>query len=407
MKRAEQPFSHRFYLLFDRICAHAHLQKAQFVDIDTLDLTQQLLARRSVTPEDAGCLDFLSGLLEPLGFKCERMSRNGVENLWARRGTGTPLVCFAGHTDVVPTGPLGEWQSDPFTPTIRDGVLYGRGAADMKTSLAAFVVAIAEFVRAHPAHAGSIALLFTSDEEGPAVDGTVRVVEALAQRGERIDYCIVGEPTSVKRTGDMIKNGRRGSLSGLLTVKGVQGHVAYPHLARNPVHEVAAAIAELAATEWDRGNEYFPPTTWQVSNFNAGTGAGNVIPGAAMIRFNFRFSTASTVESLQTRVVGILDRHGVPYDLQWSYDGRPYLTAKGDLVDVVARAIKTVTGIDTELSTTGGTSDGRFIADICPQVVECGPTNATIHKINECIPLADLEPLPKIYREILVNLLLK
>ena len=377
------------------------------MDIDTLELTQQLLARRSVTPEDAGCLDFLTGLLEPLGFKCERMSVNGVDNLWARRGTDAPLVCFAGHTDVVPTGPLSEWQSDPFTPTIRDGVLYGRGAADMKTSLAAFVAAIAEFVRAHPGHAGSIALLFTSDEEGPAVDGTVRVVEALAQRGERIDYCIVGEPTSVKLTGDMIKNGRRGSLSGLLTVKGVQGHVAYPHLARNPVHEVAAAIAELAGTEWDRGNEYFPATTWQISNFNAGTGAGNVIPGTATIRFNFRFSTASTVESLQTRVVGILDRHGVPYDLQWSYDGRPYLTAKGDLVDVVARAIKTVTGIDTELSTTGGTSDGRFIADICPQVVECGPTNATIHKINECIPLADLEPLPKIYREILVNLLLK
>jgi len=377
------------------------------VDIDTLELTQQLIARRSVTPEDAGCLDFLTGLLEPLGFKCERMSVNGVDNLWARRGAGAPLVCFAGHTDVVPTGPLSEWQSDPFTPAIRDGVLYGRGAADMKTSLAAFVAAIAEFVRAHPGHAGSIALLFTSDEEGPAVDGTVRVVEALAQRGDRIDYCIVGEPTSVKRTGDMIKNGRRGSLSGLLTVKGVQGHVAYPHLARNPVHEVAAAIAELAGTEWDRGNEYFPATTWQISNFNAGTGAGNVIPGTATIRFNFRFSTASTVESLQTRVVGILDRHGVPYDLQWSYDGRPYLTAKGDLVDVVARAIKTVTGIDTELSTTGGTSDGRFIADICPQVVECGPTNATIHKINECIPLADLEPLPKIYREILVNLLLK
>ena len=377
------------------------------MDIDTLELTQQLIARRSVTPEDAGCLDFFTGLLEPLGFKCERMSVNGVDNLWARRGTDAPLVCFAGHTDVVPTGPLSEWQSDPFTPAIRDGVLYGRGAADMKTSLAAFVAAIAEFVRAHPGHAGSIALLFTSDEEGPAVDGTVRVVEALAQRGERIDYCIVGEPTSVKRTGDMIKNGRRGSLSGLLTVKGVQGHVAYPHLARNPVHEVAAAIAELAGTEWDRGNEYFPATTWQISNFNAGTGAGNVIPGTATIRFNFRFSTASTVESLQTRVVGILDRHGVPYDLQWSYDGRPYLTGKGDLVDVVARAIKTVTGIDTELSTTGGTSDGRFIADICPQVVECGPTNATIHKINECIPLADLEPLPKIYREILVNLLLK
>jgi succinyl-diaminopimelate desuccinylase len=335
------------------------------------------------------------------------MSRNGVDNLWARRGTGAPLVCFAGHTDVVPTGPLGEWQNDPFTPTIRDGALYGRGASDMKTSLAAFVAAIAEFVRAHPGHAGSIALLFTSDEEGPAVDGTVRVVEALAQRGERLDYCIVGEPTSVKRLGDMIKNGRRGSLSGLLTVKGVQGHVAYPHLARNPVHDVAAAIAELATTEWDRGNEYFPPTTWQISNFNAGTGAGNVIPGTATIKFNFRFSTASTVESLQTRVVGILDRHGVPYDLQWSYDGRPYLTGKGDLVDAVARAIKAVTGIDTELSTTGGTSDGRFIADICPQVVECGPTNATIHKINECIPVSELEVLPKIYQQVLVNLLLK
>jgi succinyl-diaminopimelate desuccinylase len=377
------------------------------VDIDTLELTKQLIARRSVTPEDAGCLPLLTGLLEPLGFRCERMSRNGVDNLWARRGTGAPLVCFAGHTDVVPTGPLGEWQNDPFTPTIRDGALYGRGASDMKTSLAAFVAAIAEFVRAHPGHAGSIALLFTSDEEGPAVDGTVRVVEALAQRGERLDYCIVGEPTSVKRLGDMIKNGRRGSLSGLLTVKGVQGHVAYPHLARNPVHDVAAAIAELATTEWDRGNEYFPPTTWQISNFNAGTGAGNVIPGTATIKFNFRFSTASTVESLQTRVVGILDRHGVPYDLQWSYDGRPYLTGKGDLVDAVARAIKAVTGIDTELSTTGGTSDGRFIADICPQVVECGPTNATIHKINECIPVSELEVLPKIYQQVLVNLLLK
>jgi succinyl-diaminopimelate desuccinylase len=375
------------------------------VNIDTLDLTKQLIARRSVTPEDAGCLELLTGLLEPLGFKCERIARGGVDNLWARRGTAAPLLCFAGHTDVVPTGPLDEWRSDPFTPTLRDGTLYGRGASDMKTSLAAFVTAIAEFVHAHPDHAGSIALLLTSDEEGPAVDGTVRVVERLSQRGERIDYCIVGEPTSVKRTGDMIKNGRRGSLSGLLTVKGVQGHVAYPHLARNPVHEVAAAITELAATEWDRGNEYFPPTTWQISNFNSGTGAGNVIPGTATVRFNFRFSTASTVESLQTRVVNVLDRHGVPYDLQWSYDGRPYLTGRGDLVDVVARAIKTVTGIDTELSTTGGTSDGRFIADICPQVVECGPTNATIHKINECIAVAELETLPKIYQQILVYLL--
>jgi succinyl-diaminopimelate desuccinylase len=377
------------------------------VNIDTLELTKQLIARRSVTPDDAGCLDLLTGLLEPLGFKCERLSCGGVENLWARRGAVAPLVCFAGHTDVVPTGPLGEWESDPFTPTLRDGTLYGRGASDMKTSLAAFVAAIADFVDAHPAHAGSVALLLTSDEEGPAVDGTVRVVEALAQRGERIDYCIVGEPTSVKRTGDMIKNGRRGSLSGLLTVKGVQGHVAYPHLARNPVHEVAAAIAELAAMEWDRGNEYFPPTTWQISNFTAGTGAGNVIPGTAAVRFNFRFSTASTVESLQTRVVNVLDRHGVRYDLQWSYDGRPYLTGRGDLVDVVARAIKTVTGIDTELSTTGGTSDGRFIADICPQVVECGPTNATIHKINECIAVAELEILPKIYRKVLEYLLAK
>jgi succinyl-diaminopimelate desuccinylase len=375
------------------------------VNIDTLDLTKQLIARRSVTPEDAGCLELLTGLLEPLGFKCERIARGGVDNLWARRGTAAPLLCFAGHTDVVPTGPLDEWRSDPFTPTLRDGTLYGRGASDMKTSLAAFVTAIAEFVHAHPDHAGSIALVLTSDEEGPAVDGTVRVVERLSQRGERIDYCIVGEPTSVKRTGDMIKNGRRGSLSGLLTVKGVQGHVAYPHLARNPVHEVAAAITELAATEWDRGNEYFPPTTWQISNFNSGTGAGNVIPGTATVRFNFRFSTASTVESLQTRVVNVLDRHGVPYDLQWSYDGRPYLTGRGDLVDVVARAIKTVTGIDTELSTTGGTSDGRFIADICPQVVECGPTNATIHKINECIAVAELETLPKIYQQILVYLL--
>ncbi|HET7598074.1 MAG TPA: succinyl-diaminopimelate desuccinylase, partial [Burkholderiales bacterium] len=299
------------------------------------------------------------------------------------------------------------WSSDPFTPTIRDGVLYGRGAADMKSSLAAFVVAIADFVRAHPDHPGSIAVLFTSDEEGPAIDGTVKVVEMLAQRGERLDYCIVGEPTSVKRLGDMIKNGRRGSLSADLVVNGVQGHVAYPHLARNPVHEMAAAIAELARIEWDRGNEYFPPTTWQISNINAGTGANNVIPGSAHLKFNFRFSTASTVESLQTRLIGILDKHGLTYDINWRYDGRPYLTGKGDLVDAVARAIKSVTGIDTELSTTGGTSDGRFIADICPQVVELGPTNATIHKIDECIPVDELQALPRIYREILTNLLLK
>jgi succinyl-diaminopimelate desuccinylase len=376
------------------------------VETNVLDLTRQLIARRSVTPDDAQCLDLLTAALEPLGFHCERISLNGVENLWARRGSAAPLVCFAGHTDVVPTGPLDQWQSDPFTPTIRDGTLYGRGAADMKSSLAAFVVAIAAFVSTHPDHPGSIAVLFTSDEEGPATDGTVKVVEALARRGEHLDYCIVGEPTSVDRLGDMIKNGRRGSLSAHLVVKGVQGHVAYPHLARNPIHEVAAAITELAQTEWDRGNEYFPPTTWQISNMNSGTGANNIIPGTAHIKFNFRFSTASTVESLQTRVIGILDKHGVSHDIEWRYDGRPYLTKKGDLVDAVARAIKKVTGIDTELSTTGGTSDGRFIADICPQVIELGPTNATIHKINECIRLEELEALPKIYQQVLVNLLI-
>ena len=375
--------------------------------IDTLELAQALVARRSVTPDDAGCLDLIARHLEPLGFVCERMDSNGVANLWARHGTAAPLFCFAGHTDVVPTGPVEQWHSDPFVPTIRDGVMYGRGTADMKSSIAAFVAAVAAVHDKHADHRGSIALLLTSDEEGPAVDGTVKVVEAFARRGERLDYCIVGEPTSVKRAGDMIKNGRRGSLSAELIIKGVQGHVAYPHLAKNPVHEMAPAIAELAQTEWDRGNEYFPPTTWQISNIHAGTGANNVIPGAVHIRSNFRFSTASTVESLQTRMHGILDRHGLEYDLNWSYDGRPYLTGKGDLVDVVTRAIRKVTGIDTQLSTTGGTSDGRFIADICSQVVECGPTNATIHKIDECIPLEDLEALPKIYEQILIELLAK
>lgn len=375
--------------------------------IDTLELAKQLISRPSVTPDDAGCIDLLSEHLRPLGFDCEKISQGGVDNLWARRGTTSPLVVFAGHTDVVPTGPLDQWHSDPFTPTIRDGVLYGRGASDMKSSLAAFVVAIEAFVKQHPDHPGSIALLFTSDEEGPAIDGTVRVCEALKARGEKLDYCIVGEPTAVSKLGDMIKNGRRGSLSGVLTVKGVQGHVAYPHLAKNPIHLVAAAIAEMAEVTWDNGNEYFPPTTWQISNFNSGTGANNVVPGEALVRFNFRFATASTLESLQTRVHGILDKHGVPYDLEWRYDGRPFLTPKGDLVAAVAKAIKTVTGLTTELSTTGGTSDGRFIADICGQVVECGPTNATIHKINECIKLEELEKLPQIYLHTLKNLLIK
>lgn len=365
------------------------------------------MARRSISPEDAGCLELVMAQLEPLGFVCEVIAMNGVTNLWARRGRAAPLVCFAGHTDVVPTGPLEHWQIDPFMPTVQDGVLYGRGAADMKTSIAAFVVALREFIKAHPDHPGSLAVLFTSDEEGPATDGTVRVVETLAQRGEKLDYCIVGEPTSAKTFGDTIKNGRRGSLTGILMVNGVQGHVAYPHLARNPIHEVAAAIAELSTTEWDRGNEYFPPTTWQVSNFIAGTGANNVIPGVARVQFNFRFSTASTVESLQTRVHGILDRHGVQYDLEWRYDGRPFLTAKGDLVDAIARAIQEVTGVTTELSTTGGTSDGRFIADICPQVVEFGPSNVTIHKVNESIPVAEVEALTQVYRRTLEILLFK
>jgi len=376
------------------------------VSIDVVDLAKELIARHSVTPNDAGCIDLLCGYLEPLGFECEKISRGGVDNLWARRGTASPVVCFAGHTDVVPTGPLDQWHSDPFTPTIRDGVLYGRGASDMKSSLAAFVVAIDEFIRQHPDHPGSLAVLFTSDEEGPAVDGTLRVCEALKDRNEKLDYCIIGEPTAVEKLGDMIKNGRRGSLSGVLTVKGVQGHVAYPQQVKNPIHLVAGAIAEMAATKWDDGNEYFPPTSWQISNFNSGTGANNVVPGEAHVRFNFRFATASTLESLQTRVHGILDKHGVPYDLEWRYDGRPFLTPKGDLVAAVAKAIKTVTGLTTELSTTGGTSDGRFIADICGQLVECGPTNATIHKLNECIRVEELEQLPQIYLHTLKNLLI-
>jgi succinyl-diaminopimelate desuccinylase len=377
------------------------------VDITTLELAQQLIRCKSVFPDDAGCLDILIPILEPLGFRCERINMGGVSNLWARRGTAKPLVCFAGHTDVVPTGPLDQWHTNPFEPVIKDGWLYGRGAADMKTSLAAFVVALRDFVKAHPDHPGSLAVLFTSDEEGPAIDGTVRVVQALAARGEKLDYCIVGEPTSVKKLGDMIKNGRRGSFTGVLTVKGIQGHVAYPDMARNPIHEVAGAIAELAQTRWDNGNEYFPPTTWQISNFNSGTGANNVIPGSATVRFNFRHSTASNIESLETRVVNILDKHGVHYDIEWRVDGRPFLTPRGDLVDAVSRAIKTVTGVDTELSTTGGTSDGRFIADICPQVVEFGPTNATIHKLNECVGVEEVEPLQRIYRLVLENLLIK
>jgi succinyl-diaminopimelate desuccinylase len=328
-----------------------------------------------------------------------------VDNFFARRGTMAPVICFAGHTDVVPTGPLDSWHSDPFTPTLRAGLLYGRGAADMKTSLAAFITAIEGFVEKHPNHSGSIALLITSDEEGIAVNGTVKVVETLKARNETLDYCIVGEPTSVSKVGDMVKNGRRGSLSGKLVVKGVQGHIAYPHLAKNPIHLAAPAIAELAATEWDKGNEYFPPTTWQISNIHGGTGATNVIPGTVEILFNFRFSTASTVEGLQEKVHAILDNHGLDYDLAWDCSGKPFLTPRGDLVAAVSDAIKDVTGLDTELSTTGGTSDGRFIAKLCPQVVELGPSNATIHKLNECVAVDDIAPLREIYQGILERLL--
>lgn len=372
----------------------------------TLALACELIARPSVTPEDAGCLDLIASRLAPLGFVLERIDTGGVCNLWARRGKARPVLCFAGHTDVVPIGPLEAWQSPPFEPTVRDGLLYGRGAADMKSSLAAFVTAIEAFVAAHPDHQGSIALLLTSDEEGAATHGTVKVVEALAARGERLDWCVVGEPTSVVTLGDMIKNGRRGSLSGTLRVKGIQGHVAYPHLARNPVHQLAPALAELAAIGWDQGDEFFPPTTWQVSNIHAGTGATNIIPGHCEVQFNFRFAPASSAESLKTRTHEVLDRHGLEYELVWQLSGKPFITGRGRLVNAISQAIRATTGVDTELSTTGGTSDGRFIADICAEVVECGPVNATIHKVNECIAVDALEALSSIYRRTLENLLL-
>jgi succinyl-diaminopimelate desuccinylase len=372
----------------------------------TLELVCQLIARRSVTPNDDGCQDLIAQRLAPLDFRAERIDRNGTANLWLRRGAARPVIVFAGHTDVVPPGPREHWHSDPFEPTLRDGRLFGRGASDMKSSIAAFVVAAEEFVRAHPAHRGSIALLLTSDEEGPATDGTVAVVERLAARAEAIDGCIVGEPTSVDRLGDTIKNGRRGSLSGRLRVKGVQGHVAYPHLARNPVHELAPALAELAATTWDRGNEYFPPTTFQVSNIHAGTGASNVIPGTCEVDFNLRFAPVSTAAELMRRIEAILDRHGLDYEIEWTVGAQPFLTHPGELVEAIRRAIVDRTGVQPQLSTSGGTSDGRFIATICPQVVEFGPPNASIHKIDENIRVDDLEPLKDVYRRTLELLLL-
>ena len=371
----------------------------------TLLLTEELIALDSVTPHDKGCQDRLKELLAPLGFHCETIESNGVTNLWARKGTTAPVFVFAGHTDVVPSGPEHQWVSNPFTPTRRDGKLYGRGASDMKTSIAAMVVACEEFIAAHPDHKGSIAFLITSDEEGPAVDGTVVVCERLEERGETLDYCLVGEPTSSHVLGDTIKNGRRGSLSGHLVIKGIQGHIAYPHLARNPIHQAAPALAELAAESWDEGNEYYAPTSWQISNIQAGTGATNVIPGHVTIDFNFRFSTASTADGLEARVHAILDRHQLDYELQWTLSGQPFLTPKGTLSDTLCDAIREELGVQTELSTTGGTSDGRFIARICPQVIEFGPPNASIHKIDEHIELRYIDPLKNIYRRTLEQLL--
>lgn len=375
----------------------------------TLALTQQLIGARSVTPDDGGCQQVIGRRLAALGFKLEPMAFGEgdarVENLYARRGVTAPFVVFAGHTDVVPTGPLDQWHSDPFKPEIRDGKLYGRGAADMKTSLAAMVVACEEFVAAHPAHQGSIGFLITSDEEGPSVNGTAPVVRTLKARDELIDYCIVGEPTAVNRLGDMVKNGRRGSLSGKLTVRGIQCHIAYPHLGRNPIHDAAPALAELASTAWDVGNEYFTPTAWQMSNIHGGTGATNVIPGVVVIDFNFRFSSESTADGLKARVHAILERHGLDYDIAWSLSGHPFLTPRGKLVDALTASIKTVTGVDTEISTTGGTSDGRFIKDISREVAELGPVNESIHKLNEHVALADIDPLKDIYRHALIHLL--
>ena len=371
----------------------------------TRALAGQLIARRSVTPEDAGCLEIIASRLTAIGFACEFINRGGVTNLWARRGEQRPLVCFAGHTDVVPSGPREQWDSDPFSPVERNGLLYGRGAADMKSSLAAFVTASESFVAAHPRHHGSLAFLLTSDEEGDAIDGTVVVIDTLRRRGESIDYCVVGEPTAVDTLGDIVKNGRRGSLSGKLAIHGIQGHIAYPHLAKNPIHLAAPAIAELATTVWDEGNEFFPPTTWQVSNIHAGTGAGNVIPGSVVIDFNFRFGTASRPQDLQERLCTLLARHGLDYHIDWTLAARPFLTGRGALIDAALRAIRAETGCEPELSTSGGTSDGRFIAEICPQVLEIGPVNASIHKVNECVEVAALPRLAAIYRRILEELL--
>jgi succinyl-diaminopimelate desuccinylase len=372
---------------------------------ETLELTKALINRPSVTPDDAACQAIIAARLRKVGFDIEAMMFGEVENLWARRGSERPLLVFAGHTDVVPPGPREDWTSDPFQPEVRDGILYGRGAADMKGSIAAMVVAVERFVAAHPDHRGSIAFLLTSDEEGPSIDGTVRVVEKLETRNEKIDWCLVGEPSSENRVGDVVKNGRRGSLNGVLTVRGVQGHVAYPHLARNPIHAVMPALAELAAIEWDRGNDHFPPTGFQISNIHGGTGAENIIPGSVEIVFNFRFSTEQTADGLKRRVEELLLRHGVDGDVAWRLSGNPFLTPAGELVQATRTAIREIAGIETQLSTGGGTSDGRFIAPTGAQVLELGPCNRTIHKIDECVAVAELDMLTSIYERMLQALL--
>jgi len=371
----------------------------------TIALAQDLMGRASVTPEDKGCQALMIARLEAIGFKVERMRFGAVDNFWARRGTQKPVLAFAGHTDVVPTGPVEEWHTPPFEPTLKDGFLYGRGAADMKGSLASWVVALEQFIALHPDHHGSLALLITSDEEGPFVDGTTRVIDVLEARNEKIDWCIVGEPSSTNTLGDVIKNGRRGSLTAAITAKGIQGHVAYPHLVNNPIHKVVPALAELAATKWDDGNEFFPPTSFQIANINGGTGASNVVPGHVEVMCNFRYSTELTADDLTAKVEAILDRHQVDYDINWTYNGLPFLTASGALVDACLAAIKTTTGTISQLSTAGGTSDGRFIAPTGAQVVELGPCNATIHKLNECVKVSDLEQLTLVYQAVLSRLM--
>ncbi|MDH6016462.1 succinyl-diaminopimelate desuccinylase [Vibrio splendidus] len=376
-------------------------------DSPTLALAKDLISRQSVTPEDAGCQDLMIERLKALGFEIEVMVFEDTTNFWARRGTEAPLFAFAGHTDVVPAGPIEQWHTKPFEPTIVDGFLHGRGAADMKGSLASMIVAVEQFIAKHPDHTGSIGFLITSDEEGPFINGTVRVVEALMARGENIDMCIVGEPSSTEYVGDVVKNGRRGSITGDLTVKGTQGHVAYPHLANNPVHSSLLAINELATTEWDKGNDYFPPTSFQIPNVSAGTGASNVIPGEFNVQFNLRFSTELNNDIIVERITNTLDKYDFEYDLKWTFNGDPFLTDAGSLLDAIVDAVGHVNDVKPALLTTGGTSDGRFIARMKGQVVELGPVNATIHKVNECVKVADLEKLTDMYERTLVNLFAK